>query len=249
MAESKPLTFSAVRSELLKSASKEKAEFFPNFFKTGRSGYAEGDKFYGVTVPQSRMIAKQFQQLPFPEIQKLLYSPIHEERLVALLILVGRFKKADEKERKEIYSFYIRHKKMVNNWDLVDLSAPYISGVWLRDKPKAVLDKLAASKNLWDRRIAVISTFAFIRANDFKPALKIIKTVLHDEHDLIHKASGWMLRELGKRAPELHENFLDRHSHEMPRTMLRYAIEKLPEKKRQWYLKQKELRLKNPNDE
>jgi 3-methyladenine DNA glycosylase AlkD len=242
MAESKSLTFSRARSELQKLADAGKAAFYPGFFKTGRSGYAEGDRFYGVTVPKSRVIARQFSDMPLPEIKKLLYSPIHEERLVALLILVKRFKKGDEKEKKDIYDFYLRHKKMVNNWDLVDLSAPYISGGWLLDKPKGILDKLAASKNLWDRRIAVISIFASIRANDFKPALKIIKAVLHDEHDLIHKASGWMLREIGKRAPEIHKDFLDLHAHEMPRTMLRYAIEKLPEKERQWYMKMKSKR-------
>ncbi|MGE5795894.1 MAG: DNA alkylation repair protein, partial [Ignavibacteria bacterium] len=170
---------------------------------------------------------------------QMLASPVHEERLTAVLILVLKFKKGDESEKERIYKFYLKNRKGINNWDLIDLSAPNIIGVYLMDKEKDLLLKFASSKNLWERRMAVLSTFAFIRGNEFGTSLKILKMLLGEKHDLIHKAAGWMLREIGKRDINAEEEFLKKHYRKMPRTMLRYAIEKFPEEKRQAYLKGK----------
>jgi 3-methyladenine DNA glycosylase AlkD len=209
------------------------------FFKTGKGEYGEGDIFYGIKVPVQRKIAKQFNDLPPIELKILLSSNAHEERLIAALILVDQFKKGDEKKKKFIFDFYIKNRKGINNWDLVDLSAPKIIGEYLIDKEKDLLYKFATSKDLWDRRISIISTQTFIRERFFEDTLKISRILLNDKHDLIHKAVGWMLREVGNRDIKTEEEFLKKHYKTMPRTMLRYAIEKFPERKRKDYLKGK----------
>jgi 3-methyladenine DNA glycosylase AlkD len=207
------------------------------FFKTGPGQYGEGDIFIGVRVPAARKVAKQFLHLPEEELKKLLNSSIHEERLCALLILVERFKKGDSKDQKIIFTLYMQSAAQINNWDLVDLTAPYIPGPYLFDKDRKQLFKFAKSPLLWERRIAIVSTHYFIRQNDFQDTLDISEILLNDQEDLIHKAVGWMLREVGKRDQDAEETFLKKHYHSMPRTMLRYAIEKFPEEKRQAYLK------------
>jgi 3-methyladenine DNA glycosylase AlkD len=227
-----------LQTQLRKHASTKKAKASAWFFKTGVGQYGEGDKFIGVTVPEQRKIAKKFNDLSLNEIGQLLKSPIHEERLVALFILVDQFKKGDETTKKKIYDFYLSNTKKVNNWDLVDSSAGYIVGIYLYDKPKDILYQLARSKNLWERRIAMISTSYFIAQGDPKDALKIAEILIDDPHDLIQKAVGWMLREVGKRCSEKDlTSFLDKHAAAMPRTALRYSIERLPEPTRQHYLK------------
>lgn len=214
----------------------EKIPIFQNFFKTGKGQYGEGDVFLGLKVPQTRSIAKEYDQLSFSDIKKLLRSKYHEERLCALLMLVDRFEKGSPSVRKTVYDFYITQAKFVNNWDLVDLSADKIMGVYLLDRKKAILSTFAKSKNLWERRIAIIATFAFIKQEQFQDTLRIADVLLRDEHDLIHKAVGWMLREVGKRDVVVLKKFLKQRYAEMPRTMLRYAIEKFPEKDRKAYL-------------
>lgn len=230
------MTAAQVQKKLRETANSEKAAVLQKFFKTGPGQYGEGDVFLGATVPQARKIALEFNKLEFSEIRKLFKSPIHEERLVAVLMLVTRFLKANNKEQEYIYRFYIRNTKHINNWDLVDLSAPHIVGEYLLKKNKAPLYKLATSNNLWERRISIVATYRFIRNNSFNDTLKISKSLLKDEHDLIHKAVGWMLREVGKRDLDAEESFLKQHYMIMPRTMLRYAIERFPENKRQKYL-------------
>lgn len=227
-----------VRKKLREAASPAKAKVLTRFFKTGPGEYGEGDCFLGVTVPKTRKIVQSTKNISLTETQKLLCSSIHEERLAALFFLVREFQKAkDEKSRALVYRTYIRNLKHVNNWDLVDGSAPYIVGGFLLKKNKAQLYKWAKSKDLWKRRISIISTFAFIRKAQFQDTLKISRILLKDSHDLIHKAVGWMLREVGKKDLSSLESFLNQHYRDMPRTMLRYAIERLPEKKRKAYLK------------
>ena len=187
-------------------------------------------------MPDQRRIAKKYQDLSLPQISLLLKNKVHELRLTGLFILVLQFKKYDEMARSKIVKFYLKHKNYINNWDLVDSSALYILGEYLKDKNKDILYKLAKSKNLWHRRIAIISTFAFIRQNQFEDTLKISKILLKDNHDLIHKAVGWALREVGKKDMEKEEEFLEKYAKIMPRTMLRYAIEKFPDSKRKMYL-------------
>jgi 3-methyladenine DNA glycosylase AlkD len=211
-----------------------RAKIMQGFFKTGPGQYGEGDVFIGVTVPQSRQVAKRFGDLALGEIKDLLCSGVHEERLVALLILVQKYAKAPDKE--EIVKFYLDNIKRVNNWDLVDLSAPCILGAHLMDKDRKLLYRLVKSGNVWERRIAVVATYHFIRNNDFADTLKIAAMLLQDRHDLIHKAAGWMLREVGKRNTAIEEEFLVEHYKVMPRTMLRYAIERLPERKKRHYM-------------
>ena len=214
-----------------------KKEILPRFFKTGKGQYGEGDKFLGVIVPNIRLVAKQYKEEPFEVMAALLQNPWHECRLCALLMLVERFKKSDEKGRKAIYDFYLSQTSRINNWDLVDLSAPGIVGEYLKDKPRRDLYRLADSPLLWDRRIAVVSTFTLIRNNDFIDILALSERLLHQEHDLMRKAVGWMLREVGKRDRDLLVQFLEKHSKTMPRTMLRYAIEKFPHEERQEFMK------------
>lgn len=234
---SKKLT--ELRKSIKSLASPDIANTMQWFFKTGMGEYGEGDVFAGLKVPTQRKIAREFRDLSFSDLKELLSSKIHEERLIPLLILVDNYEKGDEKEKKSIYSFYIKNRKGINNWDLVDLSAPKIIGKHLLDQDKSMLFKFASSKNLWERRIAILSTYEFIRNEQYDTTLKIAKILLQDEHDLIHKAVGWMLREIGKKDLEVEEKFLKKHYKKMPRTMLRYAIEKFPETKRKKYLKGK----------
>ena len=228
--------FYNIKKELRIYADKNKVSNYRRFFKTGYGEYGEGDKFLGVTVPKTHVVAKKFLTATFDDIKKLLESPYHEERLAALFILVEQFKKADEKDRKKIFTFYLKNRNGINNWDLVDSSAYKIVGVYLASKPKDILYKYARSKKVWDRRIAIISTYYFIKENSFDDTIAIAEILLNDKHDLIHKAVGWMLREVGKRDVKILENFLKKHSKNMPRTMLRYSIEKLTEPKRKKYL-------------
>ncbi len=218
-----------------KQGNKERAQGAARYFKTGPGQYGEGDIFCGLTVPQCRIIAKQFAELSLPEIKLLLKSKIHEIRLIALLILVKKYQ--DEANKKNIVDFYLKNTASINNWDLVDSSAHKILGHWFLDKKTTVLEKLSDSKNLWERRIAVLASFPRLANNDFDLSIKLAKKLLSDQHDLMHKAVGWMLREMGKRSLKELKRFLDEHSRRMPRTMLRYAIEKLPEKERLNYLK------------
>ena len=228
-----------VRKRLKKLGTRERADVSQRFFKTGPGQYGEGDVFLGVRVPELRRLAKEFKDLASREIQGLLRSEVHEERLVALLILVLKYPKSDQQEQKRIYDLYMSNLRFINNWDLVDVSAEHVVGAFLRDKDKSPLYRLARSKDLWERRVSILATFHYIKRNEFSETLKIAKMLLSDEEDLIHKAVGWMLREVGKRVPADEEKFLKAHYGRMPRTMLRYAIERFPEPKRQRYLKGK----------
>ncbi len=231
------MTLTKLKKDVKKLATSERAESNQWFFKTGKGQYGEGDKFIGLTVPDSRKIAKKYYSLSFDEIKNLLYSEVHEERLIALLLLVHLYE-TNENLREKIYKFYLNHTKQVNNWDLVDLSAPNIIGMWLLDKDRQVLYKFAKSKNLWQKRIAIVSTFTFIRyKQEFKDTLKISEILMKDSHDLIHKAVGWMLREVGKKNEHVLCKFLDKYYKIMPRTMLRYSIERLSNKQRKFYMK------------
>lgn len=226
-----------LKIELKKLADKKQAQNLQRFFKTGLGQYGEGDIFLGIKVPVQRQVAEKYSDLSLAEIKELLNSKIHEKRLVALLILIKKYKLADENSKKRLVDFYLKNTKHINNWDLVDLSCHYILGDYLLYKPRQVLYKLAKSKNLWERRIAIISTFVFIRNNEYGDTLKISEILLNDEHDLIHKAVGWMLREVGKMDKAVLEKFLQKHYKNMPRTMLRYAIEKFSQEERKFYLK------------
>ncbi len=219
------------------NANKDHAKTMQWFFKTGKGEYGEGDKFIGIKVPVQRKIAKKFGELDLEDLQKLLNSKIHEERLISLLILVDKYDKADEKVKDKIYRFYKKNRRKINNWDLVDLSAPKILGIHLLNHDKQILYKYAHSKNLWEKRISIISTYSFIKNHDFNTTLEISDILLNDDQDLIHKAVGWMLREVGKQSLQILEKFLKPRYKKMPRTMLRYSIEKFPEKKRKKYLK------------
>lgn len=206
------------------------------FFKCGPGDYGEGDVFIAVTVPAQRAIARQFSDLPLGQVDRLLTSRIHEERLTALFILVHQFTRGDERVRRQIFTLYMKRLRFINNWDLVDSSAAQIVGGWLADKPRGLLDRLAHSKHLWSRRVAMIATFHYIQRGEHRDAIRIAAILVNDTHDLIHKAVGWMLREVGKRASDTAlTSFLERHAATMPRTMLRYAIERLPARDRaQW---------------
>jgi 3-methyladenine DNA glycosylase AlkD len=235
-----------VKSDLRKLKNFGKSKILQRFFKTGKGDYGEGDIFWGIIVPLQRKIAQKYKDLSLAEIQKLLASKIHELRLTALFILVNQFKKEDEKNKTEIFEFYLKNIININNWDLVDLSAPNIIGEYLYQisvgkklcMPMIVVfEKLSTSENLWFRRIAVLSTYTFIRHNEYKIPIALFEKLLKDKEDLIHKAVGWMLREIGKRDLQVEVNFLEKHYKVMPRTMLRYAIEKFDEEKRSYYLK------------
>lgn len=225
-----------LKNELKKTGNIEKSQILQRFFKTEKGQYGEGDIFLGIMVPETRKIAIKYKDLNEEYIKELLKSKIHEERLAALLILVHNFQKGDIRKKEEVYNFYLRNAKYINNWDLVDLTADKILGAWIFDKNKYILYKLAKSENLWERRIAIISTFYFIKNNEFKDALKISEILLKDKHDLIQKAVGWMLREIGKRNEQELIKFLDEHYKSMPRTMLRYAIERLDKNKKEFYM-------------
>jgi 3-methyladenine DNA glycosylase AlkD len=231
------MTLDDVRARLREQADPEDARNLQRFFKTGPGEYGEGDVFIGVRVPVVRGIAKEFRALPLEDAAELLRSPVHEERLLALLILVGAYAKGDDVLRGRIFDFYLANTRFINNWDLVDSSAEHLLGAHLRGGDRSLLDRLARSELLWERRIAIMATFHFIRRGEFTDTLRIAALLLHDGHDLIHKAVGWMLREVGKRDREAEEAFLREHCRAMPRTMLRYAIERFPEPLRLAYLR------------
>jgi len=234
------MTASLALADLRAFTKKARISDLARFYKTGPGEYAEGDLFLGGTVPQTRSVAKKYQNLELKEVEKLFNSPFHEARLCAAIILNHQFEKSKQpQDRKKLFEFYLKQVKAnhVNNWDLVDVSAPRM-GTYLTevDDPMPLLLKLSKSKSLWERRVSIILTFALIRAGDLEPTIIIAETLLKDDQDLIHKASGWMLRELGKRDVMMLRRFLSEHAYEMPRTMLRYAIEKLPERERKQWL-------------
>jgi len=235
-AKSKPLTLRALRAELQHLGSPERAVHSLRFFKTGPGEYGEGDKFLGLTVPEMRRLARKYRHLSDADALELLASTWHEERLVALILLVEAYDRGDESRRDAIHRAYLANARYINNWDLVDASAGTIVGKHLNADDIRLLEKLARSKNMWERRIAIVSTFAFIRQDEFRPTLKISAMLIGDAHDLIHKAVGWMLREVGKRDRKVLDAFLQKHYRAMPRTMLRYAIERHPESVRKDYL-------------
>lgn len=243
-------TINQVQKDIRSKKSRpERIAALKEFFKTGPGGYGEGDAFIGLTVPQSRLFAKKYFALSLPDVQALLKSKIHEERLIALLILVARFKKGDASEQKKIFDLYIKNTRFINNWDLVDTSAEHIVGAFLFNKSRKLLSVLVKSEDLWQRRIGMMATFYFIKKGEAKDALRLAKALMHDEHDLIHKASGWMLREVGKRISEKDlRGFLDKHADKMPRTMLRYAIERLSPADRRYYLDFKNKKSVNRQD-
>ncbi len=224
------------RAELREHSDESDAVILQRFFKTGPGEYGEGDRFLGVRVPATRSVARRYGDLPMADTLTLLRSPIHEERLLALIILTQKYRKGTPGEQSEIYREYLNNTRYINNWDLVDASAEHIVGAHLTDRPRRPLHALARSDCLWERRIAIISTFRFIRNGEFDETLKIAEMLVADAEDLIHKAIGWMLREVGKRDRSAEESFLKRYYQRMPRTMLRYAIEKFPEDLRQQYL-------------
>ena len=241
------MTVEELKAALRKVASAEKAVILARFFKTGKGEYGEGDKFLGVVVPAQRMIVKAyFSDQTFPPVQttlnvveELLQGGYHEERLTALLILVEQYKKGDDRDKERIFLFYLSHLEFINNWDLVDLSAPNIVGDYLVTRKPSLLYKLARNKSIWARRVAILATFAFIKFGHFSDTLALAKLLLIDKkdpHDLMHKAVGWMLREVGKRDSDVLEEFLEQFAAQLPRTALRYAIERFPEAKRQQYL-------------
>ena len=224
------------RDALREFASETDAVILQRFFKTGPGEYGEGDRFLGVRVPATRKVARMFRAMPLADAQTLLASKVHEERLLALLILIGHYQRGTADQKQEVFDLYLANTRHINNWDLVDVSAEHVVGAHLWDKSRAPLSSLAHSADLWERRIAVMATFHFIKKNQFDETLQIAELLLSDSHDLIHKAVGWMLREIGKRDLGAEEDFLRRNHQHMPRTMLRYAIEKFSEDKRRWYL-------------
>ena len=218
-------------------ANPEIAQHSQRYFKTGKGEYGYGDKFLGIRVPVLRKHVKLFQETNITNIEKLLKSKYHEVRLFSLLLMVRKYSKGDIEEQEQIYNLYLLHTKYINNWDLVDSSAPYIVGPWLYDKDRSLLYELAYSKMLWERRISIMSTAYFIKNNQYNDTLKISKILLSDSEDLIHKAVGWMLREIGNRDIEIEEKYLKKCYKKMPRVMLRYAIEKFSKDRRKAYLK------------
>mgnify|MGYP001567435667 CR=1 FL=1 len=228
-----------LKTELQKFANPSQAKILQKFFKTGKGQYGEGDVFLGLKSQQIQEVAGRFHNLNFKDIQELLDSKIHEERMCALRILMIQYKKAkkDLLKRREIFEFYLRNTKKINNWDLVDVSAPHIVGDFLQREGAQILKQLAMSENVWEKRIAIVSTYAFVRKRIFGETLAIADMLLNDKHDLIQKAVGWMLREVGKRNKNVLEIFLSTRHKEMPRTMLRYAIEKFPDEERKKWMK------------
>jgi len=231
------IDLATVRRALRRQADPAKAAILRRFFKTGPGEYGAGDRFLGVTVPRIRALLREFRDAPLPVARSLLGSPIHEERLLGLLLLVERYRRGDAAGRGRVYRLYVGSFPRINNWDLVDLSAEHVVGAHLMDRSPAPLRAWARSRNLWVRRIAILSTFHFIRRGRYDETLRIARILLADPHDLIHKAVGWLLREVGKRDRSAEEGFLRKHYRAMPRTMLRYAIERFPERRRLAYLK------------
>jgi 3-methyladenine DNA glycosylase AlkD len=215
----------------------ERAAFVQGYFKTGPGEYGEGDRFLGIAVPHLRKLAREFRGLAIGETQTLLRSPIHEARMLALLILCDAYNRGKSPQRQEIFDLYLAHARFINNWDLVDCSAPYLAGPHLFERDRSILRTLADSSMIWERRIAIMATYYFIRQGEFEDTLAIAEMLLDDREDLIHKAVGWMLREVGNRDRAIEEAFLKPRYRKMPRTMLRYAIEKFPEDSRKRYLK------------
>lgn len=230
------VTAQAMREALRALGNKDIAAHSAGFFKTGKGEYGEGDRFLGIRIPVIRKHVRKFRDAPERAVLAMLRSQYHEERLFAALILVDQFERGSEPDKARIYELYLQNREYVNNWDIVDSSAHKIVGPWLQDRDRGMLYELVDSESVWDRRIAIIATFHFIRDRDFADALEIAARLRDDEHDLIHKAVGWMLREVGNRDREVEERFLKKHYSKMPRTMLRYAIEKLPEPRRKAYL-------------
>ncbi len=230
------MSFRQAQTALRALANRDKAVFLRHFFRTGKGEYAEGDRFLGIKVPAVRRIARLFHQLDLEDLEALLASPYNEERLLALLLLLRRYRRGTSAEQIAVYRCYFRNRHRVNNWNLVDISAPGILGIHLLGRNRATLYRLGRSKSLWDRRIAVLATFAFIRQGQFDDTLELTRRLLTDENPLMHKACGWMLREIGKRNPSVQQSFLRRYCRVMPRTMLRYAIERLPVSARKAYL-------------
>jgi 3-methyladenine DNA glycosylase AlkD len=236
------MTADDFKTELVKYALPTSREILTRFFKAGPGEYGEGDEFIGVKVPNTRKVCKIFRNMSLSEVQKLLDSPIHEHRLGGAIILANQYPKASEEEKQEIFDVYIKNvaENKINNWDIVDVTCEYIVGAHLVKTDRKLLFDLAMSDTLWARRVSIVSTFAYIKSGEPGTTLKVAEILLFDKHDLIQKASGWMLREVGKRCDEkILTDFLDSHAREMPRTMLRYAIERLPEQKRQYYLRLK----------
>lgn len=233
------MTAAFILSELLSMANPEKAAFLQGFFKTGPGQYAEGDVFLGLVAPLTRSIAKANKKTPLDELQILIESKYHEARLCALLIVVEQFKKATGAERKKLYDFYLDNAGRINNWDLVDVTCPYVVGLYLLDKDRSRLYELAESECLWEQRIAMVSTVTFIRNREFTDTLALAEKLMTHKHDLMHKAVGWMLREVGKKDRETLTEFLEEYATRLPRTALRYAIEHYPEEQRQYFLKKK----------
>ena len=231
------MVYAKIARELNKLADKKQAVNLQRFFKTGKGQYGAGDKFLGIKVPYQRIMAKKyFREAVLKDVKKLIMSPYHEYRLTGLIILTYKFPKANEAEQKKMYNFYLKHASRINNWDLVDLSAPNIVGAWLLEKNRKILYKLAKSKLLWKRRISILATLTFIRNGQFDESLQLADILLYDQHDLMHKAVGWMLREVGKRDKNVLVGYLKPRYKKMPRTMLRYAIEKFGEGERKFYL-------------
>lgn len=226
-----------IKSDLQQLSSKEDARQLQRFFKTGQGQYGEGDLFLGIRVPVLRKLASQYGNVSIDDAACLLRSKFHEERMLALIILVNRYRKGNLPEKEAVYQIYLGHTKYINNWDLVDTSAEHIVGAHLLNRDRKILYALAVSDDLWERRISILSTFHFIRRNQFDDSLAISRILLNDREDLIHKAVGWMLREVGKKDIKAEESFLKNHYRIMPRTMLRYAIEKFPDEKRRKYLR------------
>jgi 3-methyladenine DNA glycosylase AlkD len=231
------MTLDDVRARLREHASPQDALGARRYFRTGPGEYGEGDVFIGVRVPALRRLAKELRALPLDSVAELLRSPVHEERLLALLLLVGAYAKGDDALRGRVFELYVASTRYVNNWDLVDSSAADVVGAHLAGGDRSLLDRLAASTSLWERRIAIIATLHFIRRGEFADTLRVAALLLRDRHDLIHKAVGWMLREVGKRDRAAEEAFLREHCRGMPRTMLRYAVERFPEPLRRAYLR------------
>jgi len=227
-----------LKSDLQKLADPVRAKHSQRFFKTGPGEYGEGDKFIGLTMPKIRQVCKNYKDLGLQDIAQLLKNPIHDMRMAGLIILTNQAKKAKAEQSKKLFEFYLNQTNRINNWDLVDISCIYAVGKYLLEnsQDRKILYGLAKSKNLWERRISIISTLYLIRENQFSDALKLAEMLVDDKHDLIHKAVGWVLREVGKKDQALEEKFLKKHYQAMPRTMLRYAIEKFSRSKRDFYL-------------
>jgi len=226
-----------IRKRLRDLEDREKAKILQRFFKTGPGEYGEGDIFLGVIVPQLRKLSKEYGELDLGEVEGLLKSSVHEERLLALLILIRKYNRGDKAEKRKIYGLYLKSTRWINNWDLVDLSAPNIVGDFLMKRSREPLYRLACSPSLWERRIAILATFQFIKSHQFDETLRIGKILISDQEDLIHKSVGWMLREVGKRDSAAEESFLREQYRQMPRTMLRYAIERFPAAQRELFMK------------